>query len=153
MNPIHGGEPKTPEVFISIIEGHLPSADALWYTTDRLLKELLDAYREVLISNGELRFENQVFRQRLIEKNGGPEWGTITVDRVQPPRIWALLTKDHGKRKVAFSFDGPPSDAYIEFVDALAMKSQLEALMRGIQQYKIESETYKKLFLMEEKSA
>jgi hypothetical protein len=41
-------------------------------------------------------------------------YGQFVVEKPQPAVLWALIFKDHGVRRVAFSFDGPPSAAYIK---------------------------------------
>lgn len=51
-------------------------------------------------------------------------FGAIQVGRPQPTPLWVLVYKDNGKRKVAVSFDGPPSDAYMMMVDANIYKKK-----------------------------
>lgn len=42
----------------------------------------------------------------------------VEVEKNQPMVIWVLVCKEHGKRRFAFSLDGPPSPAYKKFVEA-----------------------------------
>ncbi len=44
----------------------------------------------------------------------------LAIDKPQPTVVWALFFKEHGKRRVIFSYDGPPSAAYVRLIDAKA---------------------------------
>lgn len=44
-------------------------------------------------------------------------YGALVIDKPQPATVWALFYKEHRKRRVAWSYDGPPSAAYIKLVD------------------------------------
>lgn len=41
-------------------------------------------------------------------------YGQFAIEKPQQPVLWALIFKDHGVRRVAFSFDGAPSPAYMK---------------------------------------
>ena len=50
----------------------------------------------------------------------GLEEPLLAIDKPQPTVVWALFFKEHGKRRVVFSYDGPPSPAYVRLIDAKA---------------------------------
>lgn len=106
--------PKSGIPLIDEVRAHLPSPGAQWFVADHLLKKLADACEELLANN-------RALTSRLVEREGD-KWGSIQVDAVQPMKIWVLLYKENGKRKVAFSLDGAPSDKYILMVDAKGIR-------------------------------
>jgi len=65
MRPIHENEEKSPEVFVSILRAYLPSEGQTWYTTDRLLKEAIDAYESAIVENASLQDDISAMKQRL----------------------------------------------------------------------------------------
>lgn len=62
------------------------------YAADRLLLEIVE------------RFES---------------FGGTQIESPQPTEFWVLVWRDHGKRQVSISFDGPPSPTYRRLVAAL----------------------------------
>ena len=99
---------------VNEVKAHLPDAGQRWFSSDHLLFKLLVAYEELLM-------DNRALAGRLVERDG-PKFGNITVDSVQPTKIWLLMGRENGKKFVSFSLDGPPSDRYILMRDVRSMK-------------------------------
>jgi hypothetical protein len=144
MRPLHT---QPPALFSKIVRAHLPADGQTWYATDTLLKEAIDAHDSAIAENLALREENEIFRSRLAKLHG-ESFGAYQVEGIQPSRFWALVGRENGKRRIAFSFDGPLSDKYVKYVDAEAMERQISALIKGLDKSKTECETFRNLFLM-----
>jgi hypothetical protein len=43
-------------------------------------------------------------------------FGSIEIERPQPAFMYALVYRENGKRHVALSFDGPPTQAYVRLI-------------------------------------
>src|SRR5579859_3524724 len=86
---------------------HLPKDEKYKYWADRRLAELL------------------VLVERLMP------FGSIQIDRPQPTEIYVLTYKENGKRKVAFSFDGAPSAAYVPMISAVKYAQLEEKLLQS----------------------
>jgi hypothetical protein len=67
-------------------------------------------------------------------KPGDSDFNAITVECPQPWPIWVLVTRESGKRKVAFSFDGAPSEHYQKMVGVKAWIQSQKALSESVEQ-------------------
>ena len=71
---------------------HLPKDERFKFWADKRLQELCIALERLM------------------------PFGEIQSERHQPTELWVHVFRENGKRRVAFSFDGPPSPAYVRLV-------------------------------------
>lgn len=82
----------TMEHLIADTRAHLPKDEKFKYWADRRLQELCVALERLM------------------------PFGAIQSERQQPAEMWIHVFRENGKRRVAYSFDGPPSPAYVRLV-------------------------------------
>lgn len=84
------------------------------FHSDRMIFALLKCIEEDQAALKKLQAENDAYRRNQ------ESFGDVQLENPQPAFMWALVFRETGKRRVAFSFDGPPSPSYVKLVNASA---------------------------------
>lgn len=94
---------KNLKWLIEDTRAHVPKDEKHKYWADRRLNDLC-CVLEQLLPFGSLQVE------RIADS------GRVDIKPDAPTKLWVLIYKENGKRKVAWSFDGPPSSAYVRLL-------------------------------------